>query len=161
MTKDFLILGATLVALSLTACSATGDPYTPAKAYDGEAKIVVYKTQTYGNAVSFTMNGQKCKVKPQGYVDFTVPANSLVTLRHRSIGDPSPSVFAFTPKARETYLIRVETNTASIAAGAVFGTAGGLVGGTIGTAAVTNEGTFIFREGTEAEALTTRDSGGC
>lgn len=122
---------------------------------------MVYKTQSYGNAVSFSINEQNCKVQAQGYVDLIVPANEIVMLKHRSIGDPSPSTMTILPKSGTRHYVRVETNTASILTGAIFGTLGGLTAGMAGTAAATDQGTFIFVKGSEAEARGTRQSAVC
>jgi len=156
MTRTFLILGSALIAL--TACSATGQQYAPAKISKNEASVIVYKTQTYGNAVSFTYNDQPCKVQAQGYINLKVPPSQTLTLRHRSIGDPSPSVLTLSPRPNTTTYVRVESNDAALISGGLGGTLGGIVGGVAGQSIATSEGTFVFRNGTEAEALTTRQS---
>lgn len=156
------LIGAALVALSMTACAATGPAYQPTSTTPKSANIVVYKTQVYGNAVSFTYNDAPCKVQAKGYVTLIVPANQRVTLRHRSIGDPSPSVLTLTPSSGQRIFVRVESNDAAIASGSIGGTLGGLIGGVTGQAIATDEGTFRFRIGNEDEAVTTRQStGGC
>lgn len=157
MTKIFLILGAILI--SLTACSATGQQYAPAKISKNEAQVVVYRTPNGGPA-PINVNGvRKCRLPRNGHFILTVPPSHPLTLTSSLFGDPSESRFTLTPKSGQTYYVRVEINTASVAAGTIGGTLGGLVLGTTATSISTNEGSFLFREGNEAEALQTKE--GC
>ncbi len=157
MTKTFLILG--VVLLALTACSTTGQQYTAVKANKNEAKVVVYRSPNGGPAPIDVDGVRKCRLPRNGYFVLTVPSSRPLTLSSSLFGDPSVSRFSFTPQPRQTYYVRVEVNTASVVAGSLGGAFGGLIGGTAATAVATQEGSFVFREGNEAEALQTKE--GC
>lgn len=156
MTK---ILTFGMALLALTACAATGQQYTPTKAYDNEAKVVVYRTPNGGPAPIDVNGVHKCRLPRNGHFVLSVPPREPLTLASSLFGDPSVSRFSFTPQPRQTYYVRVEVNTASVVAGSLGGALGGLIGGTAATAAATQEGSFVFREGNEAEALQTKE--GC
>ncbi len=157
MTKKILTYGITLFAL--TACAATGQQYVPAKASKGEAKVVVYRSPNGGPA-PIDINGiRKCRLPRNGHLILSVPASQPLTLSSSLFGDPSESKLMFIPKTGQTYYVRVEVNTASVVAGALGGAVGGLVLGTTATTMATQEGSFVFREGSEAEALQTKE--GC
>lgn len=157
MTKTFLVFGVALLAL--TACSATGQQYIATKANKNEAKVVVYRSPNGGPA-PIDVNGiRKCRLHRNGYFVLTVPVSQPLTLSSSLFGDPSVSRFSFTPQAHQIYYVRVEVNSASVVTGSLGGAFGGLVGGTAATMAATQEGSFIFREGSEIEASQTKE--GC
>lgn len=152
--RNILLLTTTLITLA--ACGASGQPFSPSSVGANEASVIIYKTQTYGFTIGFTANGVDCKVKAGGYMPLTVPAGQSLTLRHRSLGDPYPSEMTITPKAGARYYVRVQSNDDVISP---LGVAAVVGGGIVGHAAVSQEGTFVFREGNEAEALTTKQGG--
>lgn len=148
-----------MFVLFAAACSATGQQYTPQKSSKGESKIVVYRSPNGGPAPIDVNGVRKCRLPRNGYFVLTVPSSQPLTLSSSLFGDPSVSRFSFTPQPRQTYYVRVEVNSASVVAGSLGGAFGGLVGGTAATVAATQEGSFIFREGSEVEALQTKE--GC
>lgn len=160
MTKRFLILCSSLIALSLTACSATGPVYTPTKAQGNEAKVVVYRSPNGGPAPIYVNGTYHCRLPSSGHFVLTVEPRQQLVLSSRFLGDLTPSTFVFTPQSGRTYYVRTELSTSSLIAGSLGAGVGGFIGGSIGSSA-SGGSTYVFRDGVEAEALTTRYSGGC
>lgn len=153
------LIGAALVALSLSACSATGENYQPKAIPSGQSSIVVYRTPMGGSAPIDVNGAYKCRLFRNGFFELNVPANSTTILSTSLFGDPFKSVYQLNLAPRQRKYVRVEINSASQITGTVFGTLGGFIGGTAASAVATQEGSFVFRDGNEGEALQTRQ--GC
>lgn len=148
------LIGAALVALSMTACASTGPAYQPAKPPSGKAQIVVYRPDVsfgqLGGARLFLNGTVVCSLKKNTHIVLTVPDGTSI-LATRMWDDLSTSYLPIDARAGSRHFVRLTMNTANVV--------GGAVAGAIGSAVASSEGSYILRHGNEQEAAQT--VGGC
>lgn len=147
MKKLAYMIGVSLVAIGLSGCSATGPQYAPIKAYDNDAKLVVYNKSLTRAATIGVNDEDQCRLAKNGFFATSVEPNKMVAITARENLDFVRARFTFVPAKGETYYLRVTQNYATSVNASVFG-----ILAASGT-------TFTIEDGTEAEALTTK--GGC
>lgn len=139
--------------LALSACaSANGPSYQPVKAYDGQAKVVVYRgADVKLGTAPVSLNGRlACDLPSSGYFVIDAKPNTPLSLTIRAGIDPRTSHFDFTPKSGQTYYVSVETNPTGIIGSALLG-----LGGNI---AAQREADMVMRDGNPADAIKTREA---
>lgn len=147
------LIGAALIALSMTACSATGPAYNPTPLPDNQSRIVVYRPAPSTNTglAIITIDGLKCRLKPNGYVEAILPSGDYNITGHQG-GDFVHSNIVTTTYGGSTSYVRVTSNHAAHLLGIL---AGPIVSNAQG------QGSVLLSHGSQSEATTTRYSGEC
>lgn len=146
------------ITLALAACaSAQGPQYAVSHPPKGETKIVVYDTRTTGRMLPFTVNEKPCSIAPNGYVTILAKPGDQVDLTYKEFLGPS-SYITIRPKASETHYVSIGIDQSKQLAVALASGFGGFIGGSLASNAH-GQGKYVFRLGTEEEALLTKHSG--
>lgn len=140
------LIGAALVAISLSACSATGEHYKPTVEPRGTSQIVVY----HGGgtkAASVSFNGaSKCKLELNGFFVEHVTPNKPLTISAKVWGDFVSVARTIEPRSGHSYYIRITHEASkSIIAGVL-------------PALLMATPQFSIEDGNQSEALTKRGS---
>ncbi len=139
-----------LSVLTLAACATPAGPlYKPEPIKKGQAKLVVYRPKgsillSGRGAPSIKINGiERCNIDDGRYFSVDIPSGTT-TLSTRLIGDIYTSQYALPARAGSTIYVKVLFNEPSVY--------GQIAAGVIASSALTQEGTFLFREGNASEA---------
>lgn len=134
--------------LALSACaSANGPSYQPVKAYDGQAKVVVYRS-AFPYATPIKVNGKHyCDAPANSFFVLDAKPNQPLSLSYSDLFRTSE--FTFTPKSGQTYYVKLERHMTGVLASG-FGLGWNLV-------VQQQNADFIFTDGNEAEALKTKE----
>lgn len=142
-----------LTLILLSGCTSVAGPqFAPQKPEKGMAKLVVYRPEgsiimSGRGAPSIKVNGMaKCNIDDGRYFSLDMPAGKT-DLSTRLIGDVYTSTYSLNTKPNTINYVKVQFNDP-----AVYGQ---IAGGVIASSMVSQEGTFLFRDGNEAEARLT------
>lgn len=102
-----------LMALSLSACAATGERYSPPTVQSGTAQLIIYRPSAIilgGVSAEVEVSGEsKCDLSVSGYmVENISPGKTVVAVDTWQL--PGTSKLAFNAKAGNKYYVRVSTN---------------------------------------------------